>query len=314
MVGYIYKSVIAGKVYIGKTTSKLDSRIKTHLNHAFKQNSQTKICQALRTLSEEDAYNSFSVIEMITGNDYNDLELKLCERENYYMSFFDSMWPNGYNVNRSYPQKQRVVTSQPPRESVMREVICVETGEHFKSLAEASRASGICISAIGHCLKGKNNVAGGKHWRYADGEYHECHRPEGVRNKKSQSKPVMCKETGIIYPSCGEAGRQTGIISTSIAKCANGKVISAGGLHWGFVVDGKPIFHNRPDYNRTRIRCLETGEIFESMADCARSLGEKNSGTLQSTIKYGCKHKGKTYVKIDQDGNPVPSSWKQEKV
>ena len=314
MVGYIYKSVIAGKVYIGKTTSKLESRIKTHLNHAFKQNSQTRICKALRTLSEEEAYNSFSVIEMITRKDYNDLEAKLCERENYYMDFFNSMWPNGYNVHRSSPQKKRVVKTQPPRESVMREVICVETGEHFKSMTDAANSVGVNISAVYHCLKGINNTAGGMHWRYADGEYHECSRPEGGKNRKSQSKPVMCKETGITYPSCGEAERQTKIGRYSIAKCANGKVISAGGYHWGFVVDGKPVFHNRPNYNKSRIKCLETGEIFESMADCARSLGDKSPGTLQSTITLGCRHKGKTYVKIDQNGNPVPSSWKQEKV
>lgn len=314
MCGYIYKSVVANKVYIGKTTSKLDSRIKTHLNHAFKQNSPMKISQALRTLSEEEAYNSFSLVETVEGKDYNDLEAKLCNRENYYMDFYNSKYPNGYNVNKSSPQKKRVVKTQPPRESVMREVICVETGEHFKSMTDASKSVRVDVSAVYHCLKGINNTAGGKHWRYADGEYHECTRPEGRRNRKSQSKPVMCKETGITYPSTGEAQRQTGIHKSNIAKCANGKVISAGGFHWGFVVDGSPVFHDRPNYNKTRIKCLETGEIFESIADCARSLGENKPGTLQSTIKLGCRHKGKTYVKIDLNGNLVPSSYKKEKV
>ena len=314
MLGYVYKSEVAGKVYVGKTTSKLDSRIKTHLNHAFKQNMNTKIGEALRTLSMEDAYKSFSLVETIEGNDYNDLEAKLCERENYYMDFYNSIYPNGYNVVKSVPQKKRVVSTQPPRESVMREVICVETGEHFKSMADASRSVGVDISAVYHCLKGVNNTAGGKHWRYADGEYHECHRPEGRKNRKSQSKPVMCKETGVIYPSAGEAQRQTGVIRTSITRCARGEVISAGGFHWGYVVDGEPIFHERPNYNKCRIKCIETGEIFESMSDCARSLGEERASTLQTTIKFGCRHRGKTYVKIDRDGNPVPSSYKQEKV
>lgn len=314
MIGLIYKSEVAGKVYIGKTTSKLDSRVKTHLNHAFKQNHNTKICQALRSLGKEDAYKSFSVVETVEGNDYNDLEAKLCEKENYYMDFYNSMWPNGYNVNRSSPSKKRVVTTQPPRESVMRGVICVETGEHFKSITDASLSVGVDKSAVYHCLKGVNNTAGGKHWRYADGEYHECTRPEGGKNRKSQSKPVMCMETGIIYPSTGEAERQTGIGRTGIAKCANGVAITSGGYHWGYIVDGEPVFHKRPDYNRMRIKCLETGEIFNSMAECARSLGEKDAGTLQSTIKYGCRHKGKTYVKIDLDDNPVPSSFKLEKV
>lgn len=307
MKGYVYKAVVADKIYIGKTTSSLDSRIKTHINHAFEHNARMKISEALRTLNREDAYNAFSVIEEIEGIDYNDLETKLCERENYWMEYYNSFYPNGYNVAKSYPQQRKVVRTQPPREKVMREVICVETGEHFKSMSDASRFANVDISAVYHCLKGVNNTAGGYHWRYADGEYHECTRPEGPRNKKSQSKPVMCKETGIIYPSCGEAERQTGIVYTSIAKCANGKVVSAGGYHWGFIVDGKPVFPKRSDRNKVRIKCLETGEIFESIAECARSLGEEKSGTLQSTIKYGCKHKGKTYVKIDENGNTVPS-------
>lgn len=314
MIGCVYKATIANKVYIGKTINSLDDRVRTHLNLAFRQNSNMKIAEALRTLSEEDAKNAFAVVEEIEAVDYDSLEKKLCERENYWMEHYNSFYPNGYNVSKSYPQKKRVVSYQPPRESVMREIICVETGQHFKSMSDAASWAGVDKSAVYHCLKGLSNTAGGKHWRCADGEYHECTRPEGRRNRKSQSKPVMCKETGVTYPSVGEASRQTGIISTSIAKCANGRMISAGGYKWGFVVDGNPIFIDRQDKNRTRIMCLETGEVFNSMSECARSLGEERPSTLQTTIRLGCKHRGKTYVKIDQDGNPVPSPRKSGKV
>lgn len=298
MKGYVYKSVVANKIYIGKTINKLHTRIKTHINHAFDQNKNMKICQALRTLSREEAYKSFSVVEEIEADTYEELESKLCERENYWMKKYNSFYPNGYNCLKSGASKKRNVRTQPPREKVMREVICVETGEHFKSMTDAANSVGVNVSAVYHCLKGVNNRAGGKHWRYADGEYHECHRPEGKKNN-NQSKSVMCKETGIIYPSVGEAERQTGILKTSIAKCANGKAITAGGYRWGYIIDEKPDFKELKDKNKTKIKCLETGQIFDSISECARSLGEKNSGTLQSTIKYGCKHKGLTYVKID---------------
>lgn len=299
MIGYIYKAVVADKVYIGKTTGSLHARVKTHLNHAFVQKLDMKISQALRTLTEEEAYNAFSIVEEVEADDPEELENKLCERENYYMDKFNSFYPNGYNVSRSFPQIRRNGTqSQPPREKVMRPVICVETGEHYKSIADASRATGVELSAIHHCLKGRNNTAGKLHWMYADGEVNICERPEGPRNKASQSKPVMCKETGVIYPSLGEAGRQTGICWTSIGKCAHGEVISAGGYKWGFVIDGEPVFIEREDRNKTKIKCLETGEIFESATACAKSLGEKNAGTLLSTIDYGCKHKGKTYIRL----------------
>ena len=314
MVGVVYKAVVADKVYIGKTTSKFESRVKTHINHAFKQGYKMKISEALRTLTIEEAFKCFEIVETIEADDYETLERKLCERENYWMEHLNAIYPNGYNIAKSSPSKKHSVTTQPPRKSVMREVICVETNETFKSMTDAARRVGVNISAIYHCLKGKTNTAGNKHWRYTDGEYHECTRPEGRRNKKSQSKPVMCKETGVVYPSCGEASRQTGIIQSSIAKCANGKMITAGGYKWGFVIDGSPVFHEIQDKNKCRIMCLETGEIFESIAECARSLGDKGPGTLKTTIDFGCRHKGRTYVKVDLEGNPVPSPAKAGKV
>lgn len=46
------------------------------------------------------------------------------------------------------------------------------------------------------------------------------------------SKPVLCEETGIIYPSMTEASWQTGIDGSSISLCCNGKRKTAGGYHW----------------------------------------------------------------------------------
>ena len=46
------------------------------------------------------------------------------------------------------------------------------------------------------------------------------------------SKPVLCVETGELYPSLTEAKRQTGIVQSSISKCLNGKLKTAGGYHW----------------------------------------------------------------------------------
>lgn len=46
------------------------------------------------------------------------------------------------------------------------------------------------------------------------------------------SAPVLCIDTGIVYPSMCEAERQTGIHHQSISACCNGKRKSAGGYHW----------------------------------------------------------------------------------
>ena len=50
------------------------------------------------------------------------------------------------------------------------------------------------------------------------------------------SKPVLCLETGVVYPSMTEASRQTGIDDGSISLCCNGKRKTAGGFHWQKVV------------------------------------------------------------------------------
>lgn len=51
------------------------------------------------------------------------------------------------------------------------------------------------------------------------------------------NKSVMCLETGVIYPSCKEAGLANGINRGSISNAALGKRKRAGAYHWKFVVN-----------------------------------------------------------------------------
>lgn len=58
------------------------------------------------------------------------------------------------------------------------------------------------------------------------------------RNRKDCSKPVMCIETGVIYPSINEANRKTGADRNTIADVCKGKLKTAGGYHWKFLKRG----------------------------------------------------------------------------
>lgn len=51
-------------------------------------------------------------------------------------------------------------------------------------------------------------------------------------NHKAFSVPVVCVETGVVYPSVREAERQTDIKWQNISACCNGKQKTAGGFHW----------------------------------------------------------------------------------
>lgn len=57
----------------------------------------------------------------------------------------------------------------------------------------------------------------------------------GKKGAKKLSKPVRCIETGVIYPSCIEAERCTGISNASISHCCNGRYKTAGGFHFEFI-------------------------------------------------------------------------------
>lgn len=60
----------------------------------------------------------------------------------------------------------------------------------------------------------------------------------GTRNErigKAQGKLVRCIETGVIYYSTREAGRQTGLNQSHISKVCRGERKTTGGYHWEFV-------------------------------------------------------------------------------
>ena len=74
-----------------------------------------------------------------------------------------------------------------------------------------------------------NNTVNNLEW--CNSEYN-CNY--GMRNKKL-SKPVICIETGIVYPSILDAGKQTGINHTHLGDVARGKRKTAGGYHWKYI-------------------------------------------------------------------------------
>ena len=56
----------------------------------------------------------------------------------------------------------------------------------------------------------------------------------GQASGRKHAKPVICQETGAVYPSSKEAMRQTGINAANIGtSCKSGK--KAGGYHWKYL-------------------------------------------------------------------------------
>ena len=68
--------------------------------------------------------------------------------------------------NNDSPITGKVSTDSKEVTTVNKEVVCIDTGEVFSSIRQASRATGIDFSNIAKCCNGKLKSAGRKHWRY----------------------------------------------------------------------------------------------------------------------------------------------------
>ena len=64
---------------------------------------------------------------------------------------------------------------------------------------------------------------------------HNERMAKALTNHQAFSKPVLCIETGIIYPSVREVERQFGICQSSVSRCCNMKRNIAGGYHWKYI-------------------------------------------------------------------------------
>lgn len=105
------------------------------------------------------------------------------------------------------------------------------------------------------------------------------------------ARAVRCVETGAVYASAAEAERRTGVGRSSIRDALRGASKLAGGLSWVYA-DGKPA-PSGPRKRRKassggrgmRVRCVETGEEFESQ----RAAGEA-IGASQPAVSYALRN------------------------
>lgn len=102
-------------------------------------------------------------------------------------------------------------------------VICVDTGEIFKSCTEAQRAKGIHLGGVSRAAL-EGSLAGGLFWKFADdptpaeeikGRYAKKLETKSIGQKQRMSarliKKVKCKETGEIFSSVKEATKAKGL-------------------------------------------------------------------------------------------------------
>ena len=210
MTGIIYQDEIGNKLYIGKTYMQERKRKSKHKYEAFTLNKPTPFARAIRKYGWEEALNGYSVIERIEEETVENLNRKLIEREAFWIKEKNSLVPNGYNVMpngsktppHTYDKREiyaRISKSLKGKHlnnpETSRRVYCVEQKRWYPSESEAERQNGLSRSTVSKAAQGINVCAGGLHWAYEENGKPRESKLNAIK------KPIICVETGKIYPS-----------------------------------------------------------------------------------------------------------------
>lgn len=123
------------------------------LTQAQEETGATKICDCCRHTNKHKSSGGLHweyYDERLSEKDYKDILEWLVEEEN-----------ENKHHKMSEDNKRKLV------EMCSIPVICVETGEVFKSSREACEKYGLAPANVCKCLKGQRHTTGGFHWRYS---------------------------------------------------------------------------------------------------------------------------------------------------
>lgn len=191
-----------------------------------------------------------------------------------------------YNVHNQYT---------PPT----KKVICVDTGEIFNSAEEACERFNVSISNLRSVLQGRSKTAKKLRFQYLsevnDINIETMKSIEGYTG--NHKKKVICLNTGVIYDSILQASKTLGIDKKSITDCCNGKSIQSKGLYFEFYNDSFDYSQKMSDLkikleqdkeikvvsrNSRSVICIDTGKVYNSMAEAGYEMGAKSGGSIQS--------------------------------
>lgn len=120
-----------------------------------------------------------------------------------------------------------------------RRVVCVETGEEFEGILAVARCYKVDRKSIAKACKNPEKVSAGHHWRFVEtaDEVIEIKvvKEKKIPEKTTKPRPVLCVETGEIFPSIIAAGRHHNINHKCIARACKSPEFTSCGFHWRYL-------------------------------------------------------------------------------
>lgn len=302
---YKYTNKVNGKVYIGRTCQSLVRR-------AEKDGRGYRGCPHFWGAIQKYGWENFEGI--ILEDNLTDDEAT--EKETYYIRKYNSNNIEiGYNLtdssqNYSLETRERMGAHNKGRKfSEERRQKLIQANKGRKLSQETRRK----ISENHADVSGENNPMWEKHRSEEVKEkLRRAHLgeicDEGVRRKlseknkgkipwnkgikltkeqkKNMKKPncankkgVVCIETGVCYESLECASKSTGVNPCSISYVCRGLSKTAGGYRWKWEVDPDNFTCGR------KVKCTETGVIYNSVKSAAESVGVSRSALNQALRK-----------------------------
>ena len=177
-----------------------------------------------------------------------------------------------------------------PRENAnVRKIVCVETGEIFQSVVDASKKIGGKIISS-NVLKDQHYTRGGYHWMYLD-DYKKSISISIPNKRPGNKKRIICIETKESFESIINASYKYNVDSSEIVKCCKDYSKTAKGYHWAYEDDyNKGLFKHVDKkvgrHGMKKVLCIETGHVFDSLSEASRS-----TSIDASSIGRVCKEK-----------------------
>lgn len=209
-MGYIYKitNLQNNKIYIGKTTTCIQERFSKHIYEANTPNTKGYMF-ILHKAFRKYGINNFN-IEQIEEID-NSL---LSDREIYWINFYNSMMPNGYNMTFGGEGSTKI------NYKLVYELW--DSGKSISQIASLLNHSIAQLKMILSSYKNFNNEENNK-------------RTINATKKQVGQYDKNTHELIKIYDSIKDAAAAVNVDRSCISRCCSGKKKSSRGFVWRFI-------------------------------------------------------------------------------
>ena len=187
-------------------------------------------------LETKEVYKHAREAMLRTGNSDNGI-LKCCYGKATICGNFHWLFKKEYDLKTEEEISQ--ILSQKSTDNFCKEVVCLETGETFRSEREAAKRTGVSVHMVNKICKNQGINTSSKSLHFVFKGYYEGLSEEQVQCillvKPKHLKRVRCEETMKIFSSVTEAAKSVGSSSTNISKCCKNQKYSCKGYHWTYV-------------------------------------------------------------------------------